>query len=275
LKSKIQISVSMLLALACATIAQAQGDYRNLDAGRPIAVEDAQPVEFRALEMQLGIPKFTRESKGHWVYAIERETKIGLWKNLQAGYSSEIVIARRDGNTVLTSRDSQLHLLYNFNQETRHMPAIAIRPELAIRSGGLGSRHEHGALKLIASKTVNRNRFHVNGSYTIGPTEVNGRGGDLVNRFFYGAAYERTFPLQFVVLLVDVYARKPIDHAKTQVVFDVGTRVQLTPKWVLDASVSAGLRPSAGPDYGLAFGLNRHFSFRWLFPKSGPKGAQP
>jgi hypothetical protein len=270
----------MFVLLVCsAAFAEAQGDFRNLDAGRPIAVEDAQPVEFRALEMQLGIPKFTRESKGHWVYAIERETKIGLWKNLQAGYSSEFVIARRDGNTVVTSRDSQLHLLYNFNQETRRMPAIAIRPELGIRSGGLGSQHEHGALKLIASKTVNRNRFHLNGSYTIGPTEVSGRGGDLVNRFFYGAAYERTFPLQFVVLVVDVYARKPIDHAKTQVVFDVGTRVQLTPKWVLDASVTAGLRPSAGPDYGFTFGLNRHFSFRWLFPKGAPKtetkGAQP
>ena len=76
--------------------AAAQEDYRNLDAGRPIAVEDAQPVEFRAFEAQFGIPRFTRERKGDWLYAIEREFKFGFWKNYQFGLSSQFVIARRD-----------------------------------------------------------------------------------------------------------------------------------------------------------------------------------
>ena len=89
-----------------------------------------------------------------------------------------------------------------------------------------------------------------------------------MNRYFYGMAYERTFPLKFVVLLADVYARKPIDHRKTEVIFEAGARVQLTPQWVLDAGFSSGaLRRSAGPDFGFTFGLSRSYSYRWLFPR--------
>jgi len=250
--------------------ARAQADYRNLDPGRPIAVEDAQPIAYRELEAQNGIPRFNREHRGQWIVGLESEYKMGIYKDLQVGLSSEYVVAHRNGNTVTTGRDRQLHLLYNFNQETRHLPALAIRPELTIRGGGLGSRHEHAALKGIVSKTIGHNRLHLNGSYTVGPTAAPGRGGELVNRYFYGAAYERTFPLKFVVLLADVYARKPIDNALTQVVFEVGTRVQLTPKWVLDTGISTGaLRSSAGPDLGFTFGLSHSFSFRWLYPRKG------
>lgn len=43
----------MVLAVLAAPVGtQAQADYRNLDPGRPIAVEDAQPVEYRALELK-------------------------------------------------------------------------------------------------------------------------------------------------------------------------------------------------------------------------------
>jgi len=248
--------------------ARAQADYRNLDPGRPIAVEDAQPIEYRELEAQFGIPRFSREHRGQWIVGLEPEYKMGIYKNLQVGLSGEYVVAHDVGNTVTAARDRQIHLLYNFNQETRNLPALAIRPELTIRGGGLGSGHEHAALKGIASKTIGYNRLHFNGSYSLGPTAAPGRGGELVNRYFYGAAYERTFPLRFVVLLADVYARKPIDNAPTQVVLEIGTRVQLTPKWLLDAGLSTGaLRSSAGPDVGFTFGLSHSFSFRWLYPR--------
>jgi hypothetical protein len=259
---------TMIIAFALGIVeGRAQGDYRNLDPGRPIAVEDAQPIEFRAFETQFGIPRFARERRGHWSFSLEPEFKFGVWKDTQLGISSEYTVAHEPGNTTLTSRDVQVHLLYNFNQETSRVPAIALRPELTIRCGGLGGRHEHGALKLIASKTLHGNRVHLNSSYAVGPTEAPGRGGELVNRYFYGAAYERTLPLKFLVLLVDVYARRPIDHARTQVVFDIGTRVQLATTWVLDAGISSGaLRPSAGPNFGFVFGLSRSFSFRRLYP---------
>ncbi|MGH9805405.1 MAG: hypothetical protein ACRD4D_09565 [Candidatus Acidiferrales bacterium] len=267
--------LSLFVGLVFSPETRAQADYRNLDPGRPIAIEDAQPVEFRAFEVQFGVPRFVRERRGDWELGFEPEFKVGLARDWQFGLSSEFVVARAKDNTVSTFRDTQLHLLYNFNQESRQWPAFALRPELTIRSGALGSRHEHGSLKAIVSKTFHRNRVHFNGSYTVGPTEEAGRGGELVNRFLYGAAYERTFPLHFVVLLADVYARKPIDNRPTEVVFEAGARVQVNPQWVVDAGVSSGvLRDSAGPDIGFTFGVSYSFSFRSLFPTGASKGRE-
>ena len=270
--SKAAAVLVLLAGLVFSPAARAQADYRNLAPGRPIAIEDAQPIEFRALEFELGVPRFTRERGGAWVLGFEPEFKAGIARDWEFGISSEFVVAHEEDNTVSTFRDTQLHLLYNFNQESREWPAFALRPELTIRSGALGSQHEHGALKAIVSKTFHRNRVHFNGSYTVGPTEAAGRGGELVNRFLYGAAYERTFPLHFMVLLADVYARKPIDNAPTEVVFEVGTRVQVNPQWVVDAGVSSGvLRHSVGPDIGFTLGVSYSFSFRSLFPTGAPQ----
>jgi len=254
----------------CVGEAGAQADYRNLDPGRPIAVEDAQPIEFHAFEAQIGIPRFSHDRRGRWSVGFEPELKWGVLKDAQIGYSNESVVSGDARNTLFVRRDQQVHFLYNFNREGSVLPALAVRPELAVSSGGLGSQSDHGALKWIVSKTLGENRIHVNGSYTMGPTAGRGQGGDLVNRFLYGAAYERTFPLQFVVLLADVYARKPIDGSRTAVVFDVGARWQVAPPWVLDAGISSGApRGSAGSDIGFTVGVSRSFSFRWLYPLAG------
>jgi hypothetical protein len=262
------------LAMGAGTrCAHAQADYRNLDPGRPIAVEDAQPIEYRAFETQDGIPRFTRQRASQWRIAWESDFKWGIAKDLQFGYSgNNLVAAHKAGRTVVTSSDRQVSLLYNFNQEGPNWPALAIRPELSIRGGGLGSRHEHGAVKWIVTKTLGENRLHFNASWSVGPNEMAGRGSDLVSRFFYGGAYERTLPLKFMVLLADIYARKPIDNSRTEVVLEVGARLQVSPTWVVDAGVSTGkLRPSVGPHFGFTFGLSHSFSLRWLYPPKEKK----
>ncbi len=245
----------------------AQADYRNLDPGRPAAIEDAQPIEFRAMEFQLGVPRFQRERGGGWQLAFEPEWKWGLARDLQFGIATEDVLQSRGGRKVHSLADTQFHLLYNLNQETRTWPALSFRPEVALPTGGLGSEHAHAGLKLLLTRTIGRNRVHLNGIYTVGPTERPGRGGELLSRFLYGAAYERTFPLKFFLIVADAYARKPIDGAPVEVVFDLGTRVQLTPTLVMDAGLNTGAARRAGHTIGFTVGLNYVFSFRSLFPR--------
>jgi hypothetical protein len=93
----------------CASEGRAQADYRNLDTGRPIAVEDAQPIEFHAFEAQFGIPRFSREGRGRWSFGFEPELKWGILKDTQIGYSSEAVVSHDSQNTVFVGRDQQLH----------------------------------------------------------------------------------------------------------------------------------------------------------------------
>lgn len=257
----------ILLSLSGAAFGQA--DYRNLDPGRPIVIEDAQPIEFRAFEFQIGIPRYTDLRQGGYALSLDPELKWGFAKDWQAGLGGAYVVSH-DGETKSGLNDTQLHLLYNFNQEGEHAPAVALRPELVLPTGAFGNDHLHASLKAIVSKTVGMNRVHLNGSYAVGPTEEAGRGADAVSRFLYGAAYERTFPITFAVLLADLYAARPIDGGPTEVVADLGGRLQLTPTWVLDAGLFRALRNEAGARYGFTVGFSTVFAFRRLFPTGHP-----
>jgi hypothetical protein len=246
-------------------LAFGQADYRNLDPGRPIAIEDAQPLEFRAFEFQIGLPRYADLREGGDELSVEPELKFGFAKDWQVGISAENRTVR-NGESRNSFSDTQIHLFYNLNQETEAIPAIALRPELAIGTGAFGSDHPHAGLKAILSKTIGMNRIHLNGSYTVGPTEEEGRGGELVNRSLYGIAYERTFPIIFAVLLADLYAVRPIDGGPTEVIADLGGRLQLTPTWVLDAGLFRALRKEGEARYGFTVGLSTVFAFRRLFP---------
>lgn len=249
----------------------AQSDYRNLDPGRPIAIEDAQPIEFRAFEFQLGIPRYSRGKEDDWELSFEPEIKWGIARDWQFGIAGENTILQNT-RTTNSFRDTQLNLLYNLNQESATLPASAFRAEVTLGTGALGSQNEHAALKAIVSRSFGMNRLHVNGSYTIGPTEAPGLGGGLVNRYLYGIAYERTFPIEFLVLLADLYTLKPIDGSSTEINADLGTRLQLTPTWVLDAGIFTGAIKD-GPDIGFTIGLSCVFSFRGLFPTQDGRGG--
>ena len=253
----------LIFLLGAASSVLGQSDYRNLDPGRPIVIEDAQPIEFRAFEFQLGIPRYSRRLEGYEL-SFEPELKWGFAKDWQAGVSGEDAV-RKDGKTNHGLRDTQFHLLYNLNQEGFDFPAIALRPEVTLGTGALGSDHPHAGLKVIASKTFGPNRIHLNGSYTGGPKEAPGRGGDLVNRYLYGIAYERTFPIEFFVLLIDLYSDGPIDGSRKEIVYDLGTRFQITPTWVVDGGLFHAVR-SDHLDFGVTVGLSYVFSIRGIFP---------
>lgn len=257
---------SLLILIAAALPAWGQSDYRNLDPGRPIMIEDAQPIEFRALELQLGIPRYSRHRDKGWELSFEPELEWGFARDWQAGLAGEEAVVR-DGESTTSFRDVQLHLLYNFNQEDERLPAMAIRPELTFGAGALGSEQTHVAVKGIVSKTIGLNRVHLNGSYTFGEKEPPGKGSDRLNRYLFGIAYERTLPLEFLVLLADLYAVGPIDGHRREIIYDIGTRIQVAPTWVIDAGLFQALRAER-LDFGLTLGVSYVFSFRRLFPET-------
>lgn len=256
------LSIFIFLASLSAP-AFGQADYRNLDPGRPITIEDAQPIEFRAFEFSFG-SRYGRHQEGYEL-SFEPELKWGFAKNWQVGVSGERAVLD-DGQRTNVLAGTEFHFLYNLNQEDFDLPAIAFRPELTFGTGDLGTDHPHGALKVIVSKTFGFNRVHLNGSYTIGPTEISGRGGDLVNRYLYGIAYERTAPIEFFVLLFDLYAAAPIDGGRREIIYDLGTRIQMTPTWVFDAGFFHAIR-SEDLDFGVTAGFSYVFSPRSIFPK--------
>lgn len=261
-----RISILFLLLLCSVPAAFGQADYRNLDPGRPIVIEDAQPIEFRAFEFQLGAPRFSRNEKGNTL-SFEPELKWGFAKDWELGVGHEETFLHEGGGTD-SFGETQVHLFYNFNQETVDLPAVALRPEISFGSGALGSDHPHGGMKLIVSRSFGLNRVHLNGGYTFGPKEARGRGSDSVDRYLYGIGYERTAPIEFFVLLIDLYTAGPIEGGRREIIYDLGTRIQVAPAWVVDAGLFHAIR-AKNLDFGLTFGFSYLFSLRPLFPTGG------
>ncbi|MGZ9121344.1 MAG: hypothetical protein ACXW6A_20970, partial [Gemmatirosa sp.] len=72
-----------LLAQPLAQPLAAQTDYYNTDAGRPITIEDAYPVERRAVELQLAPLRLERARGGVYHWGVEPEIAIGVLPRTQ------------------------------------------------------------------------------------------------------------------------------------------------------------------------------------------------
>src|SRR3712207_3369837 len=83
--------------------AAAQTDYYNTDAGRPVTIEDASPIERRAFEIQAAPLRVERLGPGVYTWALEPEVAYGVLPRTQAevGFPLALIdgsgVGRRSG----------------------------------------------------------------------------------------------------------------------------------------------------------------------------------
>lgn len=186
------VCVAMLVLLAAPHTVLAQTDYFNTDGGRPLRVQDATSVEWRAIELQFAPLKFERHRNSKWQVEVEPELAFGILPrtHLSIGFplasadrpASPLPLANalnmasrmdRSAPTELTpSRDevggsgelpgngqinglAGLHLsvFHQLNVETR-IPALAVRGEVLLPVGPLGPDRAYPSLTAIVTRTL-------------------------------------------------------------------------------------------------------------------------
>ncbi|MFN2564642.1 MAG: hypothetical protein ABR499_06465, partial [Gemmatimonadaceae bacterium] len=146
----------------------AQTDYYNTDAGRPVQIEDAYPVERRAFELQAAPLRLERSRGGVYRWGIEPEVAFGILPRTQieVGFPLAFIDAGAGERTTgLAGID--VSALYNLNTETT-IPALGIAAGVVLPAGGLAPDEAYASVKGIATRTFSWARFHVNGEYTFG-----------------------------------------------------------------------------------------------------------
>jgi hypothetical protein len=249
-----------------ARIAWAQIDYRNLDDGRPVPVEDAYPIERHAFELLLPYG-YARQASGEHVSLLPLELEYGAFDNAQIGLKVPVagVGAGPGSNTDWGLSGLGAFALYNFNTESRTLPAFAVRGDLSLPVGSLAGDAARVSLEAIATRSWGRSRFHFNAIRSFG--SENGLGAaEVLPRWSYGLAVDRTLFRQSILLVGSVTAASVVRDAPTEVIAGIGARYQLSPTLVVDAGVSRRLRADIGPDYALTFGLSHAFGLGWLMP---------
>jgi len=247
--------------------ALAQIDYRNLDDGRPVRVEDAYPVERYAFEFL--VPYGFERAQGATVHALVPELSYGMLRNLHVGV--KLPLASGDpgsGGSRLGLAGFRGLALLNLATESPRLPAVAVRVDGYLPAGSLGGSAANGSIELIGTRHFGRSRLHLNGAYGVGrfDTRAAVEGGE---QWWYGGALDRTLFRQSLLLIGEVYARRPSNAEPVEVNASLGARWQWTPTIVLDLGVSRRLR-STGPDLAMTFGLSHVFAVRALMPRGRP-----
>ncbi len=252
------------LILAHPSLAQAQIDYRNLDDDRPTLIEDAYPVERYAFEL-LTPWRFSRDRAGGTIHAFVPELAYGLLKNAQFGLKVPIAGASATNGRDWGVSGLRVFAMYNFNTESRSLPALSIRSDVTLPVGRLSGHGTRLSLKGITTRSWGRTRLHLNGAYTFGKDRPLAA-AEAANKWWYGGAVDHTLYRRSVLLIGEVYALRPLASAPVQVNTSVGLRIQVTPYLVFDAGFARRLKRTAGPDLELTAGFSRAFALPGLMP---------
>lgn len=258
--------------------AGAQTDYYNTDKGRPLTIEDAYPTERYAFEVQVAPLRLERTKGGVYQWAIEPELTYGILPrtHLEIGAPfSYVDVGGGSRKAGLAGVD--ISVLHNLNVETLTLPALAVLGNVLLPAGGFGPERAVYSAKGIATRTIGKTRFHLNGSYAFGSDLNEERqlgvisletqpGRVEVPRWLGGIAADRTFPLRSMLIGAEVFAERPL-VAGADVGWNAATgiRYQLSPYFNVDGGVGKQLN---GDDrsWFATFGLSRSFALRSLFP---------
>ncbi|MDQ3515191.1 MAG: transporter [Gemmatimonadota bacterium] len=269
--SPVLVFAGIVMLVTGASVAGAQTDYYNTDAGRPITVEDAYPTERYAFELQLAPVRLERARGGLYSWELEPEIAYGILPRthlelgLPIAYQDAGGGARRSGIAGL-----ELSALHNLNAETS-WPALGVAAEVLFPVGPLAYDDTYGTVKGIMTRTFTWARFHANGAYTFGnePGTGSSPGTADVSRWLGGLAVDKTFPLRALLITAEAVARQPIFESE-DVEWSIGTgaRYQLSPQLALDGGIGKVVTGDEQPWF-VTFGLARAFAIRALFPSLG------
>lgn len=257
------------VALAGAIPAAAQTDYYNLDAGRPVRVEDAYPVERFAFETQVAPLRLERSDQGEYHWEFEPELAYGIFPRTQVEVGLPVAVRDDGPGARLGLSGAHVSVLHNLNVETTGLPALALAGGVLVPFGNFAPDRVYPTLKGIATRTFSFARFHLNGEYAFGSTPAASADVGEASRWMAGLGVDKTFPLRSALLVADVLAERPLHPGEDlEWTVEAGARYQLDPFFALDAGIGRRL---TGEHQGwfVTFGAARVFAVRALMPRTG------
>lgn len=236
-------------------------------AGRPLAIDDADPVDVRQFEFEAGAAYLDDPACKHWDFPFG--LTCGLVDGVEVGAGCGGQFEERneildDGRTEDSSEsgigDLVVGAKWQFLKEcplgARHAIVPVVKFPTADEDNGLGSGETDYDLTWIASRSFGENAgAHVNAGYSWIGKPDDADADDVVH---YGAAvdYQLAAVLQWVG---EVFAEKELnDDADTMVQYNTGFRWSPADNLTLDIAGGSKLRGEA-PDFTATAGLTWTF----------------
>lgn len=227
-----------LATLALLPATASAHDHDNLEEGLPVEIADAYPLDYLAREVQARVQyRYTPEGEheGH----IEPRLELGFPYNTQLTAKLPVIVRSTSQDPSVDLGRAALEVLYNFNQETLSIPALALAGGLEApdtRDGGSFDPF----FKLLLTKripgTIAWHRLHLNGS--IQPN-VDPDGDERDFRYHVAAGYDIRVAAT-VIGVIDAVRDQPMKEGPAENYGEIGVRIQVTPLAVVALGGGAG-----------------------------------
>ena len=227
-------STALILALSANAVLAL--DHDNLDPNRPIGMEDAYAIPKGEIGVEGGV-RFNDRREGRTRVIFQPQIIYGAFENTQIEIQGDLMT---EPNTIVgANKSGDLHLavLYNFNTETIHLPAFAVRVETELPTG-VNSKGIDTQMTGIVTRSFGRLRAHLNAGYTIlGVPQGQERPGTY--RAVAAISYPLGYPTSFRDTFIgSVYTRQSdLRGQRNNTGVELGLRHQLTSRIVLDGGL--------------------------------------
>jgi hypothetical protein len=139
-------------------------EYRNLDGGRPVRVEDAAPTERHALDLDLTTLRFDWLSLGRERLLIEPRMAYGILPNTEFSIRVPVFFRERGQSPRAGISGIGIGAMRELRLESRRLPALGLAAETFLPVGLNRVRPSYSA-KALATRSFAVGRLHLNASY--------------------------------------------------------------------------------------------------------------
>jgi hypothetical protein len=234
--------LALILVLGAATFAAAQTDHDNIDKGRPLSFEDAEPIATGGFAYELGLNvNFLRNRRVG--FQIPLEFIWGGARNTQFEIGTMAAFGNR-ANSNRTGFDFDAYevgVLHSLNRELPGTPAFALKFEMEAEKEGVFKAHYR--VTGIATKTLGQyDRLHLNAGVEFVPSAAAGDNKTRVGAvlgFTKPLGYPRHFDTTGLAEISLKQGERRGDGAVTGV--GLGVRRQISPRSVLDIGLQSEL----------------------------------
>jgi hypothetical protein len=233
-------AIAAALVNASATDAHAS-DHTNLEDRQPVTIADAYAANYLDREIQ-AIAGYRRTKQGADVFSFTPRFEVGFPRNAQISAEMPIVAVREDRSY---AGRANAELLYNLNEETLVLPALAFVGAVDMPTGrdgeGMEARGFDPIVRAYLTKSIPGvlwwNRVHVNVSYQFNAARD---AGERKGRYTLAGGYSFRIASSLIGI-VDVVREQQMEADSVENYAELGFRYQANPLTVVSAGGGLGL----------------------------------